>query len=343
MMSLIPKWLERYSRQIVLPEIGSEGQKRLSKSSVAIIGCGALGSAAAQLLVRAGVGRIRVIDRDFVELSNLQRQILYNEEDVRSGHPKAIVCAEKLRKINSSIEIEPVVDDVNPRNVEELIEGVDLVIDGLDNFETRFLINDVALKNHIPWIYAAAISTYGMTMNIIPGETACLRDLISTPPPPGSLPTCETAGILNSVPIAIASIEVTEAIKILLGKDYRRNEALFWDLWNGELLRIKVSRRKDCPACVKGEYEYLAGKGSKTVTLCGANAVQIRPDKRVDIDLRSLAERMQKLGKVKLTPYVLYFYVNSYEISVFPDGRAIIKGTTEENVARSLYSKYIGI
>ncbi|HIE23861.1 MAG TPA: NAD(P)H-binding protein [Candidatus Korarchaeota archaeon] len=342
-MSLIPEWLERYSRQIVLPEMGSEGQKKLSESSVFIIGCGALGSAAAQLLTRAGIGKIRVVDRDFVELSNLQRQIIYDEGDVKSGYPKAIVCAEKLRKINSSIEVEAIVDDVNPQNIEKLIEGFDLIIDGLDNFETRFLINDAALKQEIPWIYAAAISTHGMTMNIIPGETACLRDLIDTPPPPGSLPTCETAGILNSVPTAIASIEVTEAIKILLGKDFKKNEALFWDLWNGDILKIRVSRREDCPACVRGEYEFLAGKGSKTVTLCGANAVQVRPDKRANLNLKSLGERLQRIGRVRLTPYVLYFDIDSYEISIFPDGRAIIKGTTDENIARSLYSKYIGI
>ncbi|MCD6368285.1 MAG: ThiF family adenylyltransferase [Thermoproteales archaeon] len=334
---------ERYSRQLVLPVIGKEGQLKLKESSVAVIGCGALGTTSSMLLARAGVGRIKVIDRDYLELHNLQRQILYDEEDILRAEPKAVICARKLKAINSSIEVEAVVDDVSSENVEDLIRDVDLVVDGLDNLETRFIVNDAALKLSKPWIYGSVISTYGVSMNIIPGETPCLRDLIPHLPPPGSLPTCETAGVLNAAAIMVASIQVTEAIKILTGQEYFKDELLFMDPWNREFKRIKVRRSPSCPSCVKKRYEFLERRGTRSIVLCGRNAVQVMPPRKASLNLGKLAEKLSKIGVVKYSSHMLLFKTGSYEIALFPDGRAIIKGTSDGKVARAIYSKYIGV
>ena len=341
--ALIPRSLERYSRQVVLPQIGLEGQSRLRESTVAIVGLGALGSVSSTLLVRAGVGRLILVDRDFIELSNLQRQIVYDEEDIEKGLPKAIACAEKLRKVNSDVEIVPVVDDVNHTNIDSILGDADVILDGTDNFETRLLLNDYSLKAGIPWIYAAAISTHGMTMNIVPGETPCFRCLVDKPPPPGTTPTCETAGILNTIAAIIASMQVTECIKMLMGKDYLKGELLVYDAWLQKLHVVRISRREDCPACSLGSYEYLEGRAvSRSVVLCGQNSVQVMPKDRVSIDLSELSEKLKPLGEVKLTRHFLSFKYDKYEIVVFPNGRAIIKGTSDPSLARSLYSRFVG-
>ena len=329
--------MERYAKQIILREIGREGQRKLLNSKVAIVGCGALGSMMANNLARAGIGKIKVIDRDYVELDNLQRQFLYDEEDAKQSLPKAIACYNKLRKINSEIEIEPVIADVNPSNIESLIKGYDLVLDATDNMETRFLINDACHKNRIPWIYSAVIATEGMTLNILPGK-ACLRCFIQSMP--SSLPTCETEGILNTTVAIVASIATTEAMKILLGKDVRE-EALYVDAWRNEFLTIKVKKRKNCPTC-NGNYEFLNKKtGSQFIALCGRNAYQIMPMKKLSIE--DVYEKVKKIAKIlAYKDYMLRFSIENYEFIVFPDGRIIIKGVKDEKIAKSLYSRYIG-
>ncbi len=335
-------FLARYSRQIVLREIGLEGQKRLSEKSIVIIGLGALGTVSANLLTRMGVGHIRLVDRDFVELDNLHRQILYDESHVERKMPKAEAAAERLKEINSDIELEPVVEDVNHRTIEKLVKDVDLIVDGTDNFETRFLINDAALKHNIPWVYASAIRTYGMTMDIVPGETACLRCFVSEPPPPGSLPTCESVGVLPSITHIMASIQVAEVIKILLGLEYSR-ELLVVDVWTRDFIKVNVTKKDDCPACAEAKYEFLEGRGYKATVLCGRNSVQIIPSKQTNLDLKNLAERLRNVGEVKYTKHMLHLAVPPYELAVFRDGRAIVKGTTDESVARALYTRYVGI
>jgi len=335
--------LERYIRQIIFPPLGEEGQRRLLESSVVIIGCGALGSHIANTLTRAGVGRIKIVDRDYIELNNLQRQILFDEEDIERGLPKAIAAAEKLRKVNSQVEIEPLVVDVHHRNVEEMIKDIDLVLDGTDNLETRYLINDACVKHNTPWIYGGAVASYGMTMNIIPHQTPCLRCLFAQIPPPGAIPTCDMAGILGAVPALIGAIEANEALKLLGGKG-RLNEGLIHvDLWENTFEVFQVARQENCPACGQGRFEFLEAKEVAMVTsLCGRNAVQITPVTEVTISLPALAKRLQTIGEVTFNEFLLRFQVNDYLITLFPDARAIIRGTSDETVARSLYAKYIG-
>lgn len=335
--------LERYIRQIIFPPLGEEGQRRLLDSSVVIVGCGALGSHIANTLTRAGVGHIKIVDRDYIELNNLQRQILFDEEDIERGLPKAIAAAEKLRKINSQVEIEPLVADVHPRNVEEIIKGMDLVLDGTDNFETRYLINDACVKHDTPWIYGGAVGSYGMTMNIIPHQTPCLRCLFVQIPPPGSTPTCDTAGILGAVPALIGAIEANEALKLLTGKGRPNQGLIHIDLWENTFEIFQVARQEACPVCGQGRFEFLEAKEVAMVTsLCGRNAVQITPVAEVTISLPSLAKRLQAIGEVTFNEFLLRFQVNDYLITVFLDARAIIRGTSDETVARSLYAKYIG-
>jgi len=336
---------DRYSRQVILPNIGKEGQKTLLKSRIAIIGCGALGTVAANNLVRAGVGKISIIDRDFVELSNLQRQILFDEDDI--GIPKAVAAAEKLKRVNSDVEIEAIVKDLNHMNVEKILSGVDLVLDGTDNMQTRFLINDVCVKNKIPWIYTAAVGTYGMMMPIIPGKKPCFRCFLPDVPEPGSLPTCDTAGILNTTSAIIASIESTEAIKILLKKNIITNaesNLIFYDVWSNTIEKVAVVRNKRCRCCTEHKFDFLnAAKEEIVTSLCGRNAIQITPAKSADISFESLAERLKRLGEVRFNHFILVFKEKDKEISLFKDGRAIIKGTDDEKVARSLYARYVGI
>jgi adenylyltransferase/sulfurtransferase len=331
----------RYSKQIILKNIKEEGQKRLANSRVAIIGCGALGSTIANNLARSGVGYIRIVDRDIVELGNLQRQNLFDENDI--GTPKAIAAAKKLKKINSGIKIEPIVEDVTHENIENIIKNMDVVLDGTDNMLTRFLINDACIKHRIPWIYGGAIETYGMSMNIIPYETPCFRCVFQKLPESGSLPTCDTVGVLNTIPVIIASIESTEALKILLGKDFNRC-FLIYDVWEHNFSAIKINKRRNCECCAKNNFEFLnAEKKEIIISLCGSNAIQITPIKKGKISFEELGQKLQKLGDVSFTEIVLKFKIPRYEFSVFRNGRTIIHGTTDKKIARSLYAKYIGV
>ncbi len=336
--------LSRYARQMVHYQIGEAGQRKLSQSRVVVAGCGALGSAAASLLVRAGVGYVRLLDRDFVELNNLQRQLLYDEQDVREGLPKAIAAAQKLQRINSQVEIEPHVADLSSANAEQLLGGCDLVVDAIDNFEGRYLINDVCLKQGVPWIYGAVIGTFGVTMNILPETGPCLRCLFPQVLP-GSFETCDTAGILGPTVVTLASLQVTEAIKLLTGKFDDLNEGLLQvDVWDGEMHRSLVERGTDCPACVGREFTYLqADTSSSTTSLCGRQAIQIVMHGGHRLDLNQLAERLRSVGEVTVNPFMLRVLVDSYELNIFADARAIIKGTTDATIARTLYSKYVGL
>ncbi|MBA7685430.1 MAG: hypothetical protein GH143_01440 [Calditrichaeota bacterium] len=334
---------DRYARQRVLPEIGSEGQKRLLSASVAIIGCGALGSVQAQLLARAGVGRIRIVDRDVLEENNLQRQVIFDEEDVAAGLPKAEAAARKLKKINSSIEIEGLVEDVTPRNIEGLIADADLVLDGTDNIETRYLINDACIKHRKPWIYGGVIGTTGMTMPVLPNEGPCIRCLFPDPPPPGSLPTCDTVEVLNTAPATVASIQVTEALKLIVGSGASEHRLLNIDLWTGSYRYVAVQSDENCPCCRQSQYDFLEAKEvSWTTTLCGRNAVQISPARAVTLSLDDLSKRLAQAGKVSHNGLLLQFQVSDHELVIFPNGRTIVKGTTDEAVAKSLYAKYLG-
>lgn len=336
----------RYKRQFILPPIGTEGQRRLGRSVVAVVGLGALGSVSANLLVRAGVGRIRLIDRDFLELNNLQRQVLYDEEDVYQNLPKAVAAFRKLRKINSEIEIEPEAADVNADTIHELLEEVHLVIDGTDNFETRFLLNDFALAKKIPWIYGGAVGTEGLTYVILPGEGPCLRCLFEEVPPVGEFRTCDTAGILASASHWVANFQVVEAMKILVGRKEEVDRRLWKaDLWRKEFKAINVSSayEKPCSGCERGDYPYLGReRGSRTVTLCGRNAVQIFQSDTSAVNFQSLAKKLSSEGNVKYNEYLLKASIAAYEITVFSNGRAIIQGTEDAAQAKAIYSKYIG-
>ena len=333
--------IDRYSRQTILPGIGAKGQRKLADSHVLVVGCGALGTVIANTLVRAGIGRIRIVDRDFVETHNLQRQVLYNEEDIRDQLPKAIAAERHLRKVNSSVEVEGIVADVNYTNIERLAAGVDLILDGLDNFETRGLLNDVCLKLGIPWIYGGVLATSGMTMNIIPGQTPCLRCMRLDSDETRTL-TCETAGVLNAVPFIIGSLQSSEAIKILVGSDAVSRDLLSIDVWEGKFRRLKIGTRPDCPAC-QGKYEYLEARfGMKTTLLCGRESIQvINPNVR-ELSFDKLARDLSPVGRVSYNRFMLRFTVGAHEMVLFPDGRAIVKNTSDESVARGLYSKYIG-
>ncbi len=337
--------LERYVRQMRFAPLGEEGQRRLAAARVLVCGCGALGSMIAALLARAGVGKLRIVDRDFLELNNLQRQMLYDEADVAAGLPKAIAAANQLKKVNSAIEIEPVVADVTAANVLTLCDGIDLVLDGTDNFETRFLVNEAALKLGLPWVYGGAIGASGQSLTILPGETPCLRCVIPEAPPPGTMPTCDTAGVLGPVIGVVASIQACEAIKIASGN---RAAASRWltviDLWDNRIRQLGVERLRErgCPTCREADYPWLAGKvGSQTAILCGRNAVQISPA-GAKVSLDELAAKLAGVGKVTRNAYLLRLAVGENLITIFPDGRAIVGGTDDIATARTLYAKYVG-
>jgi len=333
---------DRYSRQVLFHGIGAEGQRRLAEARVAIVGCGATGSAVASLLARSGLGTIRIIDRDYVEPSNLQRQTLFDEADARESLPKAIAAARRIAAFNSQIVVEPQVADLTPENIEALLEGVSVVLDGTDNFETRYLINDFAVKNNLPWIYAAAVGSYGVTMNVVPGVTSCLA-CIFPEAPYGTFETCETAGILNSAVNLVASIEATEAIKLLVGaQDKMRHSLLSFDVWTNERADVQAATpRPGCRACGERDFIHLAGKGRPHITLCGRNSVQIHERHR-PIDFTEMNQRLTPHGTVRHNDFVLRFWRDPYEMTLFPDGRAIIKGTTDAGIARSLYARFVG-
>jgi molybdopterin/thiamine biosynthesis adenylyltransferase len=337
---MTPRLRERYSRQILFPGIGPEGQQRLLDARVAVAGCGALGSFQAGALARAGIGFLRIIDRDYVELSNLQRQWLFDQCDVEQALPKAIAAARKIAAINSDVHVEPLVADLTPSNVDDLLGDVDLILDGTDNFETRYLINDFAVDRARPWIYGAAVGSYGITMTVEPRLTACLRCLYPDPPP-GAQPTCETAGVLGPITALIASWQVSEALKMLCGLEPSRKITTV-DVWTGEIRQVAhPAPDTDCLACARREFPALSGKGRAPVSLCGRNAVQIHEQTR-PLDLGDLAARLEPLGAVRANEFALRFETQQYQLTVFPDGRAIIKGTTDVGVARSVYARYIG-
>jgi molybdopterin-synthase adenylyltransferase len=336
------EFAERYSRQILFQPIGSQGQEKISAGRVAIVGCGATGSAIASLLARAGVGTLRIIDRDYVEPSNLQRQMLFDEADAAESLPKSIAAARKIKAFNSGIVVEPSVADLTPSNVEELLYDVKLVLDGTDNFETRYLINDFAVARKLPWIYAAALAGYGVTMTILPGETACLA-CVFPDSPAGMVETCDTSGILNSAVNLVASIASTEAIKLLVGaRDKVRQTLLSYDVWTNDFAEIKTARpRPGCRTCDQHDFVHLAGEGRPHITLCGRNSVQIHERQR-PIDFAELTRRLTPHGTVRHSEFILKFWRDPYELTLFPDGRAIIKGTTNTAIARSLYARYVG-
>jgi adenylyltransferase/sulfurtransferase len=335
---------DRYSRQILFRGIGTEGQKRLSESRIAILGCGATGSALASLLARSGVGSLRIVDRDYVEVSNLQRQSLFDEKDAAESVPKAIAAARKISEFNSDIAVEPRVEDVTPRNIDSLLDGMHLILDGTDNFETRYLINDYAVSKSLPWIYSAAVGSYGVTMNVLPGKTACLA-CIFPDTPTGMVETCEASGVLNTAVNVVASIAATEAVKLLVGgaaSQQLRRTLWSLDVWANEHAEVSADRpHPGCRCCGERDFSHLAGEGRPHITMCGRNSVQIHERSR-PIDFAEMQRRLETHGLVRHNEFVLKFWLKPYEMTLFPDGRAIIKGTTDTGIARSLYARYIG-
>lgn len=335
----------RYARQMVLKQIGREGQDRLEKSRVAVIGLGALGSVSANLLARAGVGFLKLIDRDYIEINNLQRQVLYDENDLAENLPKAVAAKKKLEATNSDIKIQADAADLNAQTIGTLLESIDLVIDGTDNFETRFLINDFCLKKRIPWIYGGAVGTEGMSYVILPNEGPCLRCLFGEAPATENVQTCDQVGILAPVAHLISSFQAIEAIKILAGHKESVDRQLWKvNLWDRQFKSINLEHLNQCTGCQGKEYPYLErAKGSTAVSLCGRNAVQIYQRESRPVNLTQLASKLKNEGEVSVNDYLLRYRLSPYEITVFPNGRAIVKGTEDEKQAKSLYAKYIGV
>ena len=358
--------LARYHRQMLLPGFGEDGQRRLAENTALLLGCGALGSVAADLLARAGVGHLMIVDRDFVELTNLQRQVLFDERDVDEGIPKAEAAKRKLATINSQVSVTAIVDDINYDNIERFAAGADVIVDGLDNFETRYLANDVAVKHAIPYVYGAAVGTTGMAFTVLPHtdsnvpwksaetdySTPCFRCLFAEAPPPGTSPTCDTVGVISSAVGVVANLEVAETLKVLTRNFAQVSRTLLnLDLWFNEIMQLKVAdarEKSDCPCCVQRRFVYLDGKaGSSAATLCGRNAVQLRHRQDAEaFDLDAVAERLRRHGNVTVNRFMLRGALRDggqpFEITLFPDGRAIIKGTDDAGVARGIYAKYVG-
>ncbi|GIW81068.1 MAG: thiamine/molybdopterin biosynthesis protein MoeB [Gemmatales bacterium] len=339
--------LERYSRQMRFYGIGEAGQRKLIESHVTLCGCGALGTVLANVLVRAGVGHLRLVDRDFIETNNLQRQVLFDEHDVAENLPKAEAAARKLAAINSSVHVEPIVTDIDRTNIVELVKDADVILDGTDNFEVRYLINDVAVKLGKPWVYGGCIGSHGQTMTIVPGETPCLRCVFEAAPAPGEAGTCETAGVLSPIVNIVASYQAAEAFKILVGAKQQINrELIYIDVWENILKRIKIAPlfgKVDCPCCRHKRFDWLDGEhGTQTTSLCGRNAVQVSHRRAERLDFEAMARHLQTLGDVQYNRFLLKFDVDGFNFTVFPDGRAIIKGTNDVEKARTLYAKYIG-
>lgn len=336
---------DRYSRQARFSGIGAAGQERLRAGRVLVVGCGALGTVAVDLLARAGVGHITVVDRDFVELSNLQRQLLFDEADAAAGTPKAVAAAAAVARINSEVEVRPLVADVTPDNVERLVEDAQVVLDGTDNFETRLLLNDACVKRGVPWIYGGAIGSTGMSMTVLPGETPCFRCTFPRRPQAGTVATCETAGVLSSTVVIVTALQFTEVVKLLVGDREHLNKGLVaFDVWSNQHERaIQPARNPDCPCCGLRQFEFLEARvTSRTASLCGRNAVQVSPGHPMKLDLAELGRRLDGVGPVSSSPYLVRLTVGAHELTIFPDGRAIIKGTNDVAMARSLYSRYVG-
>lgn len=355
---MTPEQKEKYSRQILFAPFGPEAQERLLAASAVLVGCGALGTAQASLLARAGIGRLRIIDRDFVEPSNLQRQTLFEESDARDALPKAVAAERRLRAINSDVQVEGVVADLTPHNAEELLSGFPLILDGTDNFETRFLLNDAAVHFGVPWIYGAVVASYGLTLTVLPGETACLACLFESGQSKGvadgmggSEDTCDTVGVLGAAVGVIASIQAAETMKLLAGlRDALHGRLISFDVWSGRSQAVRVARNGDCRACVRREFKYLEGEAQPHVTLCGRDSVQIHERNR-KLDLQELGRRIAAtVARVRSNDFLLQFHVPAgatgngagYDVTVFSDGRAVFKGTKDPAVARSLYARYVG-
>jgi adenylyltransferase/sulfurtransferase len=335
----------RYSRQVLFLEIGASGQAQLRAARALVVGCGALGTAQVEALARAGVGQLRIVDRDFVESSNLQRQTMFTEHDAAERLPKAIAAARHIAAINSDVKIEPEVLDVNHSNIERLLADCDVVLDGTDNFATRYLLNDACVKHSVNWIYGAAVGSYGVTMTIRPHQTACLRCVFEEAPPAASAPTCDTAGVIMPIISIVAAVQVTEALKLLTGREEDLHRSLMqFDVWRNEWRRINPGGPSpNCPTCALQRFETLEPTaGEFAAVLCGRNAVQISPSVATHVDFEGLAERLRPNGEVKFNNYLLRFSIGEFELTVFPDARSIIRGTDEISTARSLYAKYIG-
>lgn len=336
---------ERYSRQILFQPIGKTGQEKLLDSCVLLVGCGALGAAHAETLTRAGVGKLRIVDRDFVEFTNLQRQTLFSEQDAKDRLPKAIAAKNRIAQINSEVETEAIVADVNHSNIESFVKDCDLILDGTDNFQIRYLINDACVKLKKTWIYGAAVSSYGTTMTIFPDETPCLRCIFEEMPNAGTSPTCDTAGVIQPIIASISAIQTTEALKILTGNFDKLHKSLIQiDVWQNDWRKIKLTKpNEDCECCAKRNFEFLKAESNEfSVVLCGREAIQISSPKQTQINLGNLADRLKNLGTVRMNEYLLRFSVGDYELTVFSDARAIIRGTDDASTARSIYAKYVG-
>jgi len=336
---------ERYSRHVLFEGIGEEGQARISRSTALIVGCGALGSAQAEMLARSGVGTLKLVDRDFVEWSNLQRQTLFSEQDARESLPKAVALERALEKINSSCRVHAAVEDFNSSNAEDFVAGSDVVLDGTDNFQTRYLINDCSVKLGIPWIYGACVGSFGATAPFIPGETLCLRCIFPAAPLPGEGPTCDTAGIIAPVPKWVASIQVVEALKIMSDAHSQvRRSLLSLDAWSNRWQEVRYSDAdSDCLCCGQRNFQFLEGGGEATATvLCGRDSVQIVPRRKQQLNLNVLEQRLRSLGSVRVSEYLLRFGISRHELTIFPDGRTIVKGTSDPGTAKTLYARYIG-
>ncbi len=332
---------DRYSRQILFPGIGAAGQERIGRASVCVVGCGALGSFQAEALVRAGIGRLRLIDRDYVDYTNLQRQWLYDESDAQNESPKAIAAARRLRQINSHVRIEPLVKDLTPSNAEELAAEFDIILDGTDNFETRYLINDLSVKLKTPWVYGAAVGSYGVVMPIVPEKGPCLA-CVYPEPPAGIQPTCDVNGVIAPVTASVAALQVATALRLLVGWGEFVPFIHTMDIWQGTHKRVSAGGRDpDCRACGLREFHYLDGRKRTPVSMCGRNAVQLHEQAR-PLDLQALATRLRPLGTVRVNEFALRLSVPKYEVTFFADGRAIVKGTTDVGVARGVYAQLVG-
>ncbi|HET9595446.1 MAG TPA: ThiF family adenylyltransferase [Anaeromyxobacteraceae bacterium] len=340
-----PEPSDRYARQARFWGVGSAGQARLRAARAAVVGCGALGAAVIDHLARGGVGHLVAVDRDVVELSNLQRQVLYDEADAAAGAPKAVAAARAIARVNAEVEVRPVIADLTAANVEAILAGAQVVIDGTDNFETRFLVNDACVKAGVPWIYGGAIGSTGMVMAVRPGETPCLRCLYPEGVAGAALATCETAGVLAPTVAVVGAVQAAEALKVLVGDPGRRQPGLLtFDVWTSEwTLAEGFERRPDCPCCVGRRFEHLEARGaSRSATLCGRNAVQVSPARPMQLDLDALARRLAAAGRVVGTDYMVRLVVGPHELTVFADGRAIVKGTADAAQARSVVARYLG-
>jgi molybdopterin/thiamine biosynthesis adenylyltransferase len=335
----------RYIRQETFAPIGKRGQKLLQDSSVLLVGCGGLGSVSADILVRAGIGTVRIADRDIVELSNLQRQVLFTLADVEARTPKAIAAAEHLRGINPDVTIDPRVVDVNAHSLPALLEAVDLIVDGTDNFETRYLLNDASVHAGIPWIYGGAVAGHGMSLPVIPGQTPCLTCLFEQMPPPGSSHSCDTAGVIAPILHTVASIQCTHAMKVLT-RNWKPPATLTTvDIWEGvwRSIPLDTAPQESCITCQKREFPHLAAeRGLQATSLCGREAVQLVPMPARPVDLSRVANKLASLGAVRQSPFLLTATIDAYTFTLFPDGRVVIDGTTDTSEARSLHARYLG-